>query len=73
MALLTAILENRPILLLDEVAADFDPHAREKYYREILPELKAEGKTLFVISHDDRYYDIADRVMTMSEGRLMFD
>ena len=70
MALLTAILENRPILLLDEVAADFDPHAREMYYREILPELKAEGRTLFIISHDDRYYDIADRIMTMSEGRL---
>ncbi len=70
MALLAAILENRPILLLDEVAADFDPNAREAYYREILPQLKAEGRTLFVISHDDRYYDIADRVITMSEGRL---
>lgn len=68
MALLTAILENRQILLLDEVAADFDPHTREMYYREILPELKAEGRTLFVISHDDRYYSIADRVLTMREG-----
>ncbi len=71
MALLAAILENRPIMLLDEVAADFDPGARESYYREILPRLKAEGRTLFVISHDDRYYDIADRVVTMSEGRLV--
>jgi putative ATP-binding cassette transporter len=70
MALLTAILENRQILLLDEVAADFDPHAREMYYREILPELKTEGRTLLVISHDERYYDIADRIITMSEGRL---
>ncbi len=71
MALLAAILENRPIMLLDEVAADFDPGAREAYYREILPMLKAQGRTLFVISHDDRYYDIADRVITMSEGRLV--
>lgn len=70
MALLAAILENRQILLLDEVAADFDPHFREVYYREILPELKAEGRTLFVISHDDRYYDIADRVLTMREGAI---
>jgi len=73
MALLAAILENRKILLLDEVAADFDPHAREIYYREILPELKAEGRTLFVISHDDRYYDIADRIVTMREGIITND
>jgi putative ATP-binding cassette transporter len=70
MALLTAIMENRQIMLLDEVAADFDPIAREMFYREVLPELKAEGRTLFVISHDDRYYDIADRVVTMSEGEI---
>ena len=73
MALLAAILENRKILLLDEVAMDFDPHARELYYREILPELKAEGRTLFVISHDDRYYDIADRVITMREGSIIYE
>lgn len=70
MALLAAIMEDRPILLFDEVAADFDPHFREKYYREILPQLKAEGRTIFVISHDDRYFDIADRLLTMREGRL---
>jgi putative ATP-binding cassette transporter len=70
-ALLAAICERREIMLLDEVAADFDPYFREKYYREILPKLKAEGKTLFVISHDDRYYDIADRIITMSEGKSL--
>lgn len=73
MALLAAIMEDRPILLFDEVAADFDPHFREKYYREILPQLKAEGRTIFVISHDDRYFDMADRVLTMREGRLYND
>lgn len=73
MALLAAILENRQILLLDEVAADFDPVFREAYYRQILPELKAEGRTLLVISHDDRYYDAADRILTMREGKLAED
>jgi ABC-type siderophore export system fused ATPase/permease subunit len=70
MALLAAIMEKRDVLLLDEVAADFDPYFREKYYKEILPALKKEGRTLFVISHDDRYYDIADRVLTMREGGI---
>jgi putative ATP-binding cassette transporter len=67
-ALLAAICEQRGVMLLDEVAADFDPYFREKYYCEILPALKAEGRTLFVISHDDRYYHIADRIITLSEG-----
>jgi len=68
MALLSAILEKRKILLLDEVAADFDPEFRTKYYREIIPELKAAGRTLLLVSHDDRYYDIADRVLEFREG-----
>ncbi|MDR2579148.1 MAG: ATP-binding cassette domain-containing protein [Chitinispirillales bacterium] len=71
MALLTAVLENRRIMLLDEVAADFDPEMRERFYREILPALKSEGRTLFVISHDDRYYDIADRIIEFREGTIV--
>jgi putative ATP-binding cassette transporter len=67
-ALFAAILERRPIFLLDEVAADFDPEFRNLYYREILPELKAMGRTLLVVSHDDRYFDIADRVIEFREG-----
>jgi putative ATP-binding cassette transporter len=68
MALLNVILENRKTLLLDEVAADFDSDFRAKYYREIIPELKAQGRTLLLVSHDDRYYDVADRVIEFREG-----
>jgi putative ATP-binding cassette transporter len=67
-ALLMAILEGRPVLLFDEVAADFDPEFRTIYYREILPELKATGRTLLIVSHDDRYFDIADRIIEFREG-----
>ena len=68
MALLSAILEKKSVLLLDEVAADFDPEFRSRYYREIMPELKAAGRTLLLVSHDDRYFDIADRVVEFNEG-----
>ncbi|MDR3122182.1 MAG: ATP-binding cassette domain-containing protein [Treponema sp.] len=71
MALLAAILEKRKALLLDEVAADFDPEFRSRYYREIVPELKAAGRTLIVVSHDDRYYDVADRVLEFREGTIV--
>jgi putative ATP-binding cassette transporter len=67
-ALLAAILEGRPILLLDEVAADFDSEFRTLYYREILPELKAAGRTLLIVSHDDRFFDIADHIIEFREG-----
>jgi putative ATP-binding cassette transporter len=73
LALMSACLEDRPIYLFDEWAADQDPFFREIFYREILPLLKAKGKTLIVISHDDRYYDIADRVIKLDYGKVVYD
>jgi putative pyoverdin transport system ATP-binding/permease protein len=70
LALLTAYLEDRPIYIFDEWAADQDPVFREIFYCEILPELKARGKTVVVISHDDRYYGMADRLMKLDYGQL---
>ncbi|HEV7671245.1 MAG TPA: cyclic peptide export ABC transporter [Thermoanaerobaculia bacterium] len=73
LALLTAYLEDRPIYLFDEWAADQDPTFKEVFYREILPALKARGKTVFVISHDDHYYDTADRIVKLDYGRVESD
>jgi putative ATP-binding cassette transporter len=73
LALLTAYLEDRPIYLFDEWAADQDPMFKEFFYRELLPELKARGKTIIVISHDDRYYDVADRIVKLDSGQLVSD
>jgi putative ATP-binding cassette transporter len=64
-----AYLEDRPIYLLDEWSAEQDPAFKDLFYREILGELKARGKTIVVISHDDRYFDVADRIMTLERGR----
>jgi putative pyoverdin transport system ATP-binding/permease protein len=71
LALLTAYLEDRPIYLFDEWAADQDPVFREVFYRQLLPELKRRGKTAVVISHDDRYYDVADRLIKLENGRVV--
>jgi putative ATP-binding cassette transporter len=70
LALLVAILEDRPFYVLDEWAADQDPHFKELFYTELLPELKAAGKALLVITHDDRYYPLADRLLTLEDGQL---
>jgi putative ATP-binding cassette transporter len=73
LALLTAYLEDRPIYLFDEWAADQDPSFKEVFYRELLPELRERGKTVIVISHDDKYFGVADRIVKLSDGQLQSD
>lgn len=70
LALVTTYVEDRPIYLFDEWAADQDPEFREFFYYTILPELKSRGKTVIVISHDDRYYHVADRIVKLESGRI---
>lgn len=70
LALFCAYLEDSPIYLFDEWAADQDPHFKEIFYRRILPEMKRMGKTIFVISHDDHYYDVADRLVKLDYGLI---
>jgi putative ATP-binding cassette transporter len=73
LALLAAFIQDRPIYIFDEWAADQDPIFKQVFYRQILPELKSRGKTVIVISHDDRYYDAADRIIKLESGQLESD
>lgn len=69
LALLTALIEERPVCVFDEWAADQDPRYKEIFYSQILPMLKALGKIVFVVTHDDRYFHCADRVIKLDEGQ----
>lgn len=71
LALLTAYLENRPVYLFDEWAADQDPYFREIFYRQLLPELKQRHKAILVISHDDRYFHLGDRLIKLDYGKIV--
>lgn len=73
LALLTAYLEDRPIYLFDEWASDQDPFFRDIFYNQLLPELKQRNKTVLVISHDDRYFHLADRVIKLDYGKVEYD
>jgi putative pyoverdin transport system ATP-binding/permease protein len=73
LALLTAFVEDRPIYVFDEWAADQDAHYREIFYTRLLSELRARGKTVLVISHDDRYYHLADRLVKLEYGKIVED
>lgn len=73
LALLTAYLDDRPIYLFDEWAADQDPLFKELFYTQFLPNLKKRGKTVLVISHDDHYFHLADRIIKLDYGRVKYD
>ena len=70
LALLTTYLEDRPIYLFDDWAADQEPAFRELFYTDILVRLKRQGKTVVVISHDDRYFYLADQLIKLDYGQL---
>jgi len=70
LAMLLAVAEQKDFLLLDEWAADQDPAFRRVFYQTLIPELRSMGKTLFIISHDDGYFEHADRLLMMKEGKL---
>jgi putative ATP-binding cassette transporter len=70
LALLTAYLEDRPFYLFDEWASDQDPQFKEVFYTRLLPDLRANGKAVVVITHDEKYFHVADRVVKLDYGRV---
>ncbi|MFZ9739904.1 MAG: cyclic peptide export ABC transporter [Prochlorotrichaceae cyanobacterium] len=73
LSLLTAYLEDRPIYLFDEWASDQDPVFKDLFYTELLPSLRDQGKTVLVISHDDHYFHLADRLIKLDFGQIEYD
>jgi len=71
LAFIAAILEDKPILIMDEFAADQDPQFRQYFYETLLPEIKAMGKTVIAVTHDDHYFHVADRILKMKEGKMV--
>ncbi|RZL03445.1 MAG: cyclic peptide export ABC transporter [Rubrivivax sp.] len=70
LSLIVAYLEDRPFLVFDEWAADQDPVFKRFFYQEVLPELRDMGKAVLVISHDDRYFQVADRIIHLDSGKV---
>jgi len=70
LALLQCYLEDKPIYLFDEWAADQDPAYRKFFYRTMLPEMKRSGKIIIAITHDDHYFDVADKLIKLDKGQL---
>lgn len=70
LAILKSYLEDRPVYFFDEVAADLDPSFREFFYNELLVKMRQEGKILIIISHDDKFFHLADNIYKMDLGTM---
>jgi putative ATP-binding cassette transporter len=71
LALIAALLEEKPVLVLDEWAADQDPHFRSVFYEKILPSLRKQGKIIICVTHDDRWFDAADTIYHVRDGEFV--
>ncbi|MCP4346396.1 MAG: cyclic peptide export ABC transporter [Desulfobacterales bacterium] len=70
LAYIAALLENKPVYVFDEWAADQDPVFRKHFYEKFLEDLRTMNKTVIAVTHDDRYFDSADRVIKLEEGKI---
>jgi putative pyoverdin transport system ATP-binding/permease protein len=70
-ALAVALAENRPVLLLDEFAADQDAANRTSFYEELLPQLRAQGKTVIAITHDESRLHCCDWLVQLENGKIV--
>ncbi|NLU93283.1 cyclic peptide export ABC transporter [Chitinophaga sp. Ak27] len=70
LALLQCYLEDKPIYLFDEWAADQDPEYRKFFYRTLLPKMKMQNKIVIAITHDDHYFDVADKILKLNVGKM---
>jgi putative syringomycin transport system ATP-binding/permease protein len=73
LALVCAYMEDRSVYVLDEWAADQDPPFKKFFYEELLPDLKRRGKTVLIITHDDQYFQLADRIIKLTDGQIVSD
>ncbi|EXU66162.1 ABC transporter ATP-binding protein [Streptomyces sp. PRh5] len=71
LALVCALLSDRPVLLFDEWAADQDPEFRQFFYTTVLPTLREQGRTVVAVTHDDRYFGVADQVLKLERGKAV--
>jgi putative ATP-binding cassette transporter len=71
LALICTLLEDKPIMILDEVTADQDPGFKKFFYTEVLPSFRLRGKTVIMVSHDDKYTEQFDQVIEMEYGKII--
>ena len=69
-AVARALAGNPPILLADEPTASLDAGAGRNICQLLRDQVDEYGRTVVVVTHDPRWEKFADRVITLSDGRV---
>jgi len=73
LALAVALAENRPIVVLDEFAADQDPQRRAFFYDVLVPRMARAGHLVIAVTHDEHNFSKCDRLIRMDSGMIVSD
>ncbi|NLL35378.1 MAG: ABC transporter ATP-binding protein [Clostridiales bacterium] len=71
-AIARALTTKPPIILADEPTGNLDSKNGEQVM-EILRELHSEGSTVVLITHDGTIARMADRIIRLLDGKIVFD
>lgn len=71
-AIARAVAAKPPVILADEPTGNLDS-ASGREVMKIINELWSEGKTIILITHDDKIAEKAHRVIRISDGRVIED
>ena len=71
-AIARAVAAKPPVILADEPTGNLDSSSGKEVMR-IINELWAEGRTIILITHDDKIAAKAHRVIRISDGKIIED
>lgn len=69
-AIARALVHRPKLVLADEPTAALDKHTGREVVDLMTTLAREQGTTIIMVTHDNRILDIADRILTMEDGRL---
>ncbi len=70
-AIARALINSPAVLLADEPSGNLDTHNRDEIHRLFFELRDRLGQTIVIVTHDEHLAAMADRRITMSDGRIL--
>ena len=69
-AIARALANDPPIIIADEPTANLDKKT-SLFIRDLFSDMKQEGKTIIIATHDDYLIELANRVINFEDGKIV--
>jgi putative ABC transport system ATP-binding protein len=69
-AIARAMVSQPDVLILDEPTASLDGDTGRNILRFVKDHILTDGRSIVIVTHDDRIFEFADRILHMEDGRL---